>query len=64
MTTKTLRKHGAYGLLSKYDSSVSKMLTTIYPEYQQAIRNSVMQIVKQLQLSKVEDLLDVNPEYP
>ncbi len=33
ITAKTLRDHGAAGLLKKYNDSPSKLLQTVYPEY-------------------------------
>ncbi len=56
ITTKMLRKHGAFGLLLKY-GSIGKLLTTLYPEYSQACRTLVMKLVHDLNLSKVEDLI-------
>ncbi len=56
----TLQQHGAGSLLaSKYDNSPSKMLATIYPEYKQACRHFVMELVRELKLSKVEDVMFV-----
>ncbi len=60
---KTLEEHGGAALLKKY-SVVSKLLTAVYPEYQKACRESVMKLVNNLKLSKVEDLLNVPHEYP
>ncbi len=34
LTTKTMKSHGGHGLLHvKYNGSVTKLLTTVYPEY-------------------------------
>ncbi len=64
ITSKTLHRHGLGGLLgSKYNGSVIKMLTSIYPEYQEECRDFVMNVVRDFKLSKVEDAINVPVEY-
>ncbi len=52
------------GVLNKYAGSLSRALTTIYPEYTQACRYAVLHIVQDLKLNKVEDLLSIPLENP
>ncbi len=59
----TLRQHNGSILLERYQNSMSKMLIKLYPEYQQACRNSVLQLVQDLKLSSVEDLLTIPYKY-
>ncbi len=63
ITHKTLAHHGAGGILTRYDGSVSKLLAHVFPEYKQACRETVQNMVNELKLSKVEDLLHVPIEY-
>ncbi len=63
LTKSILRQNGAGGLLHRYNTSVSKLLATVYPEYRQLCRDSVTRLVNQLKLSKVEDLLQVPRKY-
>ncbi len=63
LTLRALQKHGGGYLLKKYDYSISKLLATISPDYHQKCRQFVMNIVKDLRLSKVEDMLQVPLEY-
>ncbi len=64
ITFTTMLEQGAAGLTKRYNNSVSKLLTTIYPEYKQRCRDFVNQVVRNLQLSKVEEVLNVPQEYP
>ncbi len=63
ITAKTLQMNGGSTLARKYNGSVFKMLAILYPEYKQACRDFVMNIVKELKLSKVEDVIQVPLEY-
>ncbi len=45
--------------MSKYNNCVSKLLSTVFPEYKQACRDVVLQLKKDLKLEKVEDLIEV-----
>ncbi len=63
ITGEMLKKYGASGLLHKYNYSPSKLLTTLYPEYRSSCRNTVLKIVQELKLNKVEDLLHSPLEY-
>ncbi len=56
VTVESLKKSGARGLLEKYGNSPSKMLATLYPEYKNACREFVMKVVKEENLSCVEDV--------
>ncbi len=58
-----LQEHGGYGLVQKYEGSISKMLTSVYPEYKDACREEVIRIVHDRNLSKVEELVKVSTEY-
>ncbi len=57
------QQHGGGGLLGKYSSSPSKLLAAVFPEYKQAGRNFVMNIVNELKLTNVEDILHVPIQY-
>lgn len=62
--TSFLRDNGGYGLLKKYKGSTSKLLVTLHPEYKKNCRDIVMSVVRDMKLSKVEDILYVPQEYP
>ncbi len=64
ITWATLKRHGASVLLSKYNGSVSKLMSTVYPEYRQTCRKSVLKLVEELKLMKVQHLITVPREYP
>ncbi len=64
MTKGMLQENGGVSVLAKYSNSVSKLLTTLFPSYQQVIRNVVLQTVHDLKLPNVEQLLHVPPQYP
>ncbi len=56
VTTKHVKQCGGSGLLAKFHS-LSNMLVTLCPEYKTACRESVMTIMCDLKVDKVEDLL-------
>ncbi len=64
ITSQMVLQHGGFQLLKKYDYSLSKLLTTLYPEYKQMCRTFVMHAIHDLNLKKVEDLVNVPLEYP
>ncbi len=65
LTAKVLQEHGGYGLLrSKYNGSVTTLLSQLVPEYKNACRELLMRAVRDLHLAKVEELLNVPLEYP
>ncbi len=43
-SSKTIIKYGGAQLLKKYGNSVSKLMTTVYPEYPTVISRSSIQI--------------------
>ncbi len=55
VTVSVIQKHGGNGLFQKY-GSLSKLLSTFYPEYKKACRDAVDNAVHELNLSKVEDV--------
>ncbi len=58
--TKTdIIKSGGAGLLTRYNSSPSKLLSDMVPSYYDACRASVLKMVRSLNLSKVEDIIHV-----
>ncbi len=60
VTEKMIHENGGGGLLTTfYNGSLSKLLSTVYPEYQRACRTAVLRVVNDLKLNKMEDLLDV-----
>ncbi len=64
LTHKILREHGGNGLLvGKYDGSVSKLLSSLYPEYKTACTEWIMNIVREKQFEKVEEILNVPMKY-
>ncbi len=60
----TLHAHGGAGLVKKYGGSTIHLLTTVYPEYKQACRDTILNLVQKLKLSSVAELLKVHTEYP
>ncbi len=64
VTTANLLQHGGRSLLDKYNGSLSKLLTTVLPEYRQACRERLIRTARDLKLPKVEDLITVPLEYP
>ncbi len=58
ITVATLKHNGATSLLNVH-KSLGKLLTTLYPEYKEACRRSVMKMVHTLKLHAVEELLSV-----
>ncbi len=63
VTIQNIRQLGGSGLLDKYEGSLRNLLKTVYPEYQKACTHSVMKLMKQLNLNKVEELVSVPKEY-
>ncbi len=61
-STHTLQQNGAYGMLNRYNS-MGHLLTTVYPEYKQACRDFVLNVVRDLKLNSVKDILTVPIEY-
>ncbi len=64
LTIKTVLQNGGASLLYIYRGSLSKLLSSVYPEYKQACRNFVHTIMQDLKLSKVQDVATVPLEYP
>ncbi len=62
VTHKTIKEHGGASLMQRY-KSIGKMLSTLSPEYNQMCRQVVLDIVRDLQLEKVEDILDLPLRY-
>ncbi len=63
VSSRSVLQHGAHAVLRKYNNSLGKLLATLYPEYRNACRQAVANIIAQLKLSKVEDLLRVPALY-
>ncbi len=63
MTVKTLEKHGGASLIHKYNSSPRKLLSAVEPKYKESIRESLLKIAKDLNIEKVEDLVNISKEY-
>ncbi len=62
ITHKTLQEHGGAGLINHYES-LSKLLTTLCPEYTQMCRTLVMKIVHDLKLAQVKDVISLPKQY-
>ncbi len=57
ITGKIIQRYGGLGLLmGKYNGSVGKLLTTVFPEYKQHCRERLMHLARDLKLTTVEDL--------
>ncbi len=56
-------KHGGAGLLAKYSNSLSKILTTLVPEYKEMCRSFIMKVKQDLQLETMQDVVNVPFEY-
>ncbi len=59
----TLIERGGGGLLRKYNGSLSRLLSTVYPEYRQTCKQALMQLAHDLNTNSVKDLLYVGREY-
>ncbi len=64
LTSAMIQQYGGGGLLSIKYNSIPKLLSALRPEYKTACRNFVLRIVKEFNLSKVEDILHLPLEYP
>ncbi len=63
VTTTSLQQQGASSLIKKYNGSLTKLLTTIYPEYKQVCRDAVMKMVKDMKVNNVQELVHIPVEY-
>ncbi len=63
VTGPMIKKHGGVGLLHKYKYSVSKVLSSVLPEYKKACTTFVYSIVQDQKLQRVEDIVNVPLEY-
>ncbi len=63
LTSTTMRQHGGRSLMIKYNDSLSKLLSTLLPEYKKACQDFVMEIKDELKLDNVADVLRVPGEY-
>lgn len=65
ITTTDIADHGGLSLVNGcYNGSLTKLLSTIYPEYKEMCRQFVNQVMLDFNLNKVEDVLHVSIEYP
>ncbi len=64
ITAAMITKHGGATLLSKYNGSVSVLLSTICPEYLKACREKVMRLASELKLTNLEDIAKLPQKYP
>ncbi len=64
ITQSVLREHGGASLLERYKYSVSKLLASVYPEYHGTLRESILNIMRDLRISAVQDLMSVPCQYP
>ncbi len=62
VTVKSVVQCGGAGLLERYNS-LSQLLTTVLPQYKQVCTEMILYNMQELQLSKVEDLLNVPRAY-
>ncbi len=62
VTTSSLVQSGASGLRSKYES-LSHMMISLVPSYKEMCREFVHEVMRDLKLSKVEEVITVPTEY-
>ncbi len=63
LTKRSLVKHGGQTLLRKHDGSLSKLLTTLCPEYKTMCKDFVQSVMNDMKLSKVEDITTIPLKY-
>ncbi len=63
ITISTIHEFGGAGLLPKYQQSLDKLLISMFPEYKKACIDSVMRLVNNLKLNKIEDVINISSEY-
>ncbi len=63
ITTASITQHGGATLLRQY-GSIWRLLASLYPEYKQAGRAVIATIMKELKLSRVEQVVHVSMTYP
>ncbi len=63
LTVSSVHKHGAAGILHKYNNSLGSLLSALFPEYKQACRDYLTHTASNLKLSSVTALSNIPKQY-